>query len=61
MFKEAKGSEEDLQTWFLLEESENEQLLEVVSRREKSKDQENQSSIPVERGGQSQLEIKGDH
>ena len=43
-------SEEDLQTWCILEESESEQWQEVISRRSRQRAKKNQSSVNVKRG-----------
>ena len=50
--EEATDCEEDLEAWCLLEESENEQWHEVISKREKQTCEESKSGVTVERGKQ---------
>ena len=52
--------EEDLQAWCLLEESENEQWQEVISKQNKRNCEEGKSSVTVEHGEQSQFEAEED-
>ena len=59
--EEAPDTEEDLQAWCLLEESENEQWEEVISRRDKQKVKKSQSSVNVECGEQSKFEVEENH
>ena len=47
--EESVENEEDLQAWCMLEESENGQWQEVISRRSKTENEESQSSVTVER------------
>ena len=46
--EEATDNEEELQPWCLQEESESDQVQEVVSRRDKQKGEESQSSVTIE-------------
>ena len=57
--QETRDNDEERQAWCLLTESENEQLQEVISRRDTQKVKKAQGSVTVECGEQSkQLEFK---
>ena len=55
--EEANDSEEDLQAWCLLEESENVQWQEVVNKRKTEDEKANEASLLIV-DRQSQLDIK---
>ena len=59
--EETPNNDEELQAWCLLEEPENEQWQEVISRRDKHKVLKANQASPFECGEQSKFELKENH